>query len=129
MTLSSYNLNAPRTASFPIHYKIIPAWRTPRSLANTSAAESASASNTLLQLLHLDNFRGIDALEDELGDTVVLLDDKVHVAVVEQQDLDLASVVGIDDARAGVDEILRSEPGPWGNATVWLPINRCLPSD
>jgi hypothetical protein len=59
----------------------------------------------------------------------VLLDDKVHVAVVEQQDLDLASVVGIDDARAGVDEILRSEPGPWGNATVWLPISRCLPSD
>ena len=39
--------------------------------------------------------------------------------MVEQQDLDLAAVVGIDDTGAGVDEVLGCETGAGRDAAVW----------
>lgn len=74
-----------------------------------SAAEAASASHALFQLLHLDNLGGIDALENQLCDAVALLDLKVGLSVVEQENLDFAAVVGIDDTGASVDEVLRGK--------------------
>lgn len=74
-----------------------------------SAAKAANASYALLQLLHLDDLGGIDALQDKLRDAVALLDLKVGLGMVEEQHLDFAAVVGIDDASAGVNEVLRGE--------------------
>jgi len=82
------------------------------------AAESSSAPNALLKLLHLDYLRRIDALEYELCDAVALAHGEVGIAVVEQQHLDLAAVVGVNDARARVDEVLGCEAGARGNAAV-----------
>lgn len=60
--------------------------------------------------LDLDDVRSDDALEDELGDAVSLCDLVVLIAQVEQEDVDLATVVGIDHACARVDHELAREP-------------------
>lgn len=86
----------------------------------TGASEAASASDALLELLDLDNLGGVDALEDELGDAVALLDLKVGLAVVEEKNLYLASVVGVNDTGARVDEVLGGEAGSGSNAAVCL---------
>jgi hypothetical protein len=59
--------------------------------------------------LNLDDFRGVDAFQDKLGDAVALLDLEVGLVVVEKQDLDLAAVIGVNDTCAGIDEVLGSE--------------------
>jgi hypothetical protein len=38
--------------------------------------------------------------------------------VVEQQDLDLAAVVGVDDTGARVNEVLGGQTGARGNAAI-----------
>ena len=48
----------------------------------------------------------------------MLLNRKIDVAMVEKQDLDLSSVIRIDDAGAGVDEVLGCEAGTWSDASV-----------
>jgi hypothetical protein len=78
-------------------------------LTLTSASEAASTSDTLLELLDLDNLGCIDALEDKLGNAVTLLDLKVGLVVVEKKDLDLATVIGIDDTSTCVDKVLGGE--------------------
>ncbi|KAI6761241.1 hypothetical protein HG531_001794 [Fusarium graminearum] len=74
-----------------------------------SASKAAGTSNTLLKLLDLNNLGCVDALEDELGNAVALLDLKVGVVVVEEKDLDLATVIGINDTSTCVDEVLGGE--------------------
>ena len=75
----------------------------------TSASKTTSTSNTLLELLDLNNLGCVDALEDQLSNAVTLLDLKVGLVVVEEKNLDLATVIGIDNASASVDEVLGSE--------------------
>lgn len=83
------------------------------------AAKAAGAAHALLELLDLDDLGGVYALDDELGDALALLDLEVGVGVVKEQHLDLAAVVGVDDARARVDEVLGCQAGPGGDAAVY----------
>lgn len=73
------------------------------------ATEAPSTSDTLLQFSHDDNFRGIDPLNHQLGDPVPFLDLKIHLGMIEQEDLDRSSVIRIDDPRPRVDEMLDRE--------------------
>lgn len=82
------------------------------------ATESTSAAYTLLELSDLDNFRGIDAFDDELSNTVTFGDSEVGVVVVEEEDLDLAAVVGVNDTSAGVDEMLACQAGAGGDTAI-----------
>lgn len=84
----------------------------------TRGAKPASAADAVLQLCDLDHVGRVDALEHELRDAVALGDGEVGVRVVEQENLDLAAVVGVDDARAGVDVVLAGEAGAGGDAAV-----------
>lgn len=88
---------------------------------STSASKSASATDALLQLLHLLDLGSDDPLKDQLGNPVPLLNLVVGVRVVEEQNLDLAAVVGVDNARTGVDEVLGSEARPRRNPAVYAP--------
>lgn len=90
------------------------------------AAEAARAADALLELLHLDHVGGDDALEHQLGDAVALLDLVVGLGVVEEQHLDLPAVVGVDDARARVDEVLGREAGAGGDAAVYPKENQSV---
>lgn len=71
-------------------------------------AEAAGAAHALLEFRDLHHLGGVDALDDELGHAVALGHLEFGLGVVEQQDLDLAAVVGVDDAGARVDEVLGS---------------------
>lgn len=79
---------------------------TSTSLIRPRAPKPPRPPHTLLQLLHLQHLGRVNPLDHELGDAVALGDSEIHVRVVEQQDLDLAAVVGVDDAGARVDEVL-----------------------
>lgn len=59
---------------------------------------------------HLDDrhLGRLDALEDELGDAVALVDLEVVVAEVEQQHAEQAPVVAVDDAGTDIDAVLDS---------------------
>lgn len=87
-------------------------------LLSAGAAKAARAAHALRQLLDLDDVGRHDALQDELRDAVALLDRKVGVGVVKQQHLDLPAVVGVNDARARVDEVLGREAGAGRDAAV-----------
>ena len=88
------------------------------NLPHPRAPETPSTPNTLLQLLDLHDLRGIDPLQHKLRHAVALLDCEIDVRVVEQQHLDLAAVVGVNHAGAGVDEVLGGEAGAGGYAAV-----------
>lgn len=87
----------------------------------TGRAEAAGAALGAVEVLDLANGRHGNALEDELGDAIALVDCtsadgptleltfEVLVIVVEEDDLDLATVVTVDDAGARVDAVLRRE--------------------
>lgn len=49
---------------------------------------------------------------------------KIDFGVIKEEDFDLASVVGIDNASAGVDEVLDCEPAAGGYATVYGSMRR-----
>lgn len=95
-------------------------WNQHISLVPPRTPEPAGATHALVELLDLDHGRRVDALDDELGDAVALLHLVVGLAVVEQQHLDVAAVVGVDDARARVDEVLGCQSGAWGDAAICL---------
>lgn len=75
--------------------------------SDTSTSKSSLSSDRLLEFRHLHDFWGVDALEDELSHAVVLVNCEIHITVVKQQNLDLASVICVDNSCAGVDEVLR----------------------
>ena len=52
----------------------------------------------------------LDALDEELGDPVARGDRERLVAVVDEDDLDLAAVVAVDDAGQGVDAVADGQP-------------------
>lgn len=87
-------------------------------LVRPRTAETAGATHALLKLGHLDHLGRIDALDDELRDAVALGDAEVLVAVVEEQDLHLAPVVGVDDAGARLNGVLDGEAGAGCHAAV-----------
>lgn len=72
---------------------------------SAGAAKAARSAHRLLQLLHLDHFRRVDALNDELCHPIALLDIKVRLCVVEEQNLDRTTVVRVNDTRARIDEV------------------------
>ena len=88
---------------------------------SSGAPEPAGTADTLLQHLDLLDLGRDNPLEHQLCDPVPLLDLVVGVGVVEEQHLDLAAVVGVDDARARVDEVLRGEAGAGGDPAVYTP--------
>lgn len=90
-------------------------------VAVAGAAKAARAADALLELLDLDDVGGHDALQDELRDAVAVLDLVVGVGVVEEQHLDLAAVVGVDDAGARVDEVLGRQAGAGSDAAIYFP--------
>jgi hypothetical protein len=95
-------------------------WTSQTSAIAASAPKPAFASDSIGQLLHHDDIGRVDALDDELRDSVPLLDGKIGVAKVEQNDLERAAVVGVDDAGASVDAVLCGEAGAWGDPPVYL---------
>ena len=74
-----------------------------------SAAEATRAAHALLQLLDFSNFGSVDPLEHQLRDAVAFFDLVICLGMVEEEYLDLAPVVGVDDTGTGVDEVLRGE--------------------
>lgn len=80
-----------------------------RWLVLTSASKATRPAHALLQLLDLSNFGGVDPLKHQLCDAVAFFDLVICLGMVEEEDLDLAPVVGIDDTGTGIDEVLRGE--------------------
>lgn len=83
------------------------------TLKSTSTTETASAPHTLLEFLNDDNLGCIDSFDHKLCNTVSLIDLEVLLGVVEQQNLDLPSVIRIYDPCACVDKVLDCETRPW----------------
>lgn len=110
--------------SRPIIYLRTPAVYAYAESKSTRAPKPAGTTNTLLQLLDLLDLGGDDSLQHQLGNPVALLHLVVRVGMVEEQDLDLSAVISVDDARAGVDEVLGGEARSGGNSAVY-PKERC----
>lgn len=86
----------------------------------TSATEATSAPDALLELLYFNNLRSVDAFDDQLCDAVALPDFEIGLGVVEEQNLDLATVIGIDHASAGVDEVLGGKTGARSDTAILI---------
>ena len=84
------------------------------------AAEPPCAADAVLELGDLDHLRRPDALQHELRDAVALPDNKVRGRVVEEQDLDGAAVVGVDDPGARVDEVFGREARSRRDSAVFV---------
>ena len=87
-----------------------------RLLAHAGAPESPRAPLRVRQLLHLHRRDHADLLEDQLGHAIAHLHDEVLPSEVEEDDADVAAVVGIDDAGAAVDHLLHRETAAEGSA-------------
>jgi hypothetical protein len=74
----------------------------------TCAAKPSCTTHTLLELLHHCDIGSIDALDDQLGNSVSRLDREVNVAEVEQDHFDLSAIICINDTSAGVDAVFGS---------------------
>ena len=57
-------------------------------------------------------------LKHKLGDPIALLDLEADVAEIEEQDLERAAIVGVDDASANIDAVFRGEAGAGCDAAV-----------
>lgn len=86
---------------------------------DSGAAKAAGAAHALLQVSDLDNVGSIDALKDELSYAVSLCDGEIGIGVVEEQDLDLTTVVSVDDAGARVNEVLGRQAGARSDTAIW----------
>jgi len=53
-------------------------------ILDTSAAETSRATLSVIQVLHLDSVAHVDLLEHQLSNTITLLDHKVLLSKVEQ---------------------------------------------
>lgn len=89
-----------------------------RSPEPACTAKPTSTSLGALQLLHHDHVRVDDPLQHQLRASVPLRNLKVLVLMVEQQHKHRATVVIVDDARAGSDAMLGREAGARGDAAV-----------
>lgn len=86
------------------------------------AAKATSSSDTLLQLLDLDDLGGHDPLEHQLSNSVALLDLIVGVGVVEEENLDGSAVVCVNDTGAGVDEVLGGEARAGSDSAIYSAV-------
>lgn len=82
------------------------------------AAKTTNSSYTLLQLLNLNDIGRHDPLKHQLSNPVALLYLIVGVCVVEEENLDGPAVVCVDDAGAGIDEVLGGEARAGSNSAV-----------
>src|SRR4051812_42923652 len=111
MTIDALPALAARAAPprFSVMATLRSASRISRSTTDASRTKASRAAHALLELLHLDHVGRVDALKYQLGNAIPFLDGEVRLSVVEQQYLDLAAVVSVNDACARVDEIFDRE--------------------
>ena len=71
------------------------------------------------RLLHAyDGLKNRDALKNELRDFVSLLDEEVTVRMVEDYNLDISGIVGVNDAGTDVNHVLGSKARAGGYSPV-----------
>ena len=77
----------------------------------------------VVEVQDLDNRWGGNPFEDELGDSIPNVDLEVVVVVVEEEDVNDATVVGVDDASADIDGKLASKAAMrgyhWGQTPIY----------
>jgi hypothetical protein len=81
----------------------------PANAKPTCAPEASITTDTLLEFSDNDYIRRMDALDDQLGDAIAFFDREVGVAEVEQNHLDFASIVDINDSSTYIDAVLGSK--------------------
>lgn len=82
-----------------------------------AAATGGICQPSLVERRHLDKVDQFDALHQQLGNPVTALDDDRRRRVeIDQRDLDLATVTGIDGARAVDDR----KPNPRSQSGSWV---------
>lgn len=93
---------------------------------NASRSESTDSSNSLCQFFEADfNNVGVQDLFDEkLSDAFTSLDIEIGLTKVEEQNLDFAAIVFVNNACSNVDEILDCESGTRCNASIVSTWNR-----
>jgi hypothetical protein len=74
----------------------------------SSAAEPCTTPYALLELLHNDNIWCVDALHNQLSDTITLFNCEVDLAEIEEDDFHRTTIIGINDACASVDAVFDS---------------------
>jgi hypothetical protein len=113
--MTSYSPRSPRDARLLSKAKSI---MSNQLSLRPRAAKPTGTADTLLELLHLHNIRGINPLQHKLRHPVALGNSKVGVGVVKQQNLNWTPVIGVDDARPRVDKVLDCQTGARGNTAV-----------
>lgn len=89
-----------------------------QSLGSAGRSKAACTPLCFIQSVDLDDVGHRDPLQDELGDAVADVDLELAIAKIEEDDADLAAVIGVDDAGADVDAVLDGEAGARGDAAV-----------
>lgn len=80
------------------------------ALSRTSKA--SSPADTFLQFFHHLHVRRVYPLNDQLCHPIPFFDLEIRLRVVKEQDLDLPSIIRVNDSRPGVDEVLGREARP-----------------
>ena len=81
--------------------------------SDSCRSEATSSSFSLAELCNLHQISWCILLNDQLGHTISLFDlEVICLAQIEEQDLDLAPVVAIDDASAHIDAVPDSKAAP-----------------
>jgi len=76
---------------------------------HASRAKSAMSAFSRVEIVSLDDFRRFNALQYQLCYSITFLDRKIHCREVEQHDANGTSIIGVDHARAHVDEVLHGQ--------------------
>ena len=87
-----------------IHVSMGLVYNSVHSLLSSGGSKSACPSLGVLELLDLLKFGEGNPLDNELADPLSLLNLEVFISKVEEENLDLAPVVGIDHAGSNIDE-------------------------
>jgi len=86
----------------------------------SNACRTKATSGTLggVEVISHHNFGRLNALENQLCNTVTPLDCKLNVGKVEQHNANSTSIVGVNHACTDVDKVLHRQPAAWCNATI-----------
>lgn len=68
--------------------------------------KTSSTTNTIWKLSDNSDFWGIDPLDDQLCNSVTVLDSKVLLAEIEQQHLEWATVIFVNDTGTDINRVL-----------------------
>ena len=63
-------------------------------------------------------------LDNKLSNAISSLHGEIDLGVVEQENLHLTTVIGVNDSSASVDEVLRGEAAAGRDAAVYMGIMR-----